>query len=167
MTLYTIQSARFEKFNKNQPFWGDKYSAALNADSHPLGSQLDANNDWIYVHEVELLTDGLSPHIFDTTNPDHHLYLNGLGDAESNKFYTNLSLGEWSYRVMQKPKIRSRLIQAHFIGYISKMNGCELLSFYDPNKYQWGLSQSWDYSYLIDEYDDLKGDGGIYEFNNN
>ena len=66
MTLYTIAPEQIQLLN-NQPFWDCKYMAALNADSHPLSDVYDDHKKWIYVHEVELLTDPAEfwPHVFD------------------------------------------------------------------------------------------------------
>lgn len=165
MTLYTIQASKFDSYYPNQPFWGDKYAAALSADSHPIGTDLDLKREWIYVYEVELLTDGLYPHIFDYKQIDHHLYFNGL--ETSHDFYYDLSIGDWNYRLFQGEKIQKRLLDAYFIGYVAKMNGIELLSFFDANQYEFKIIQSWDYSKLIDEYDDMSSDGDIFEYNNN
>jgi len=168
MTLYTIGSKRMKTFEENQPFWGDRFGAALCTDSHIIADNLDNNGEWIFVHEVELLTDSidLDAHILDYKNPDNHYYFNGLESGDLTKFYNNLSIGEWNFRLFQSEPIQERLRKFKFLGYISKMMDIELLTLFDADQFEWKFCRKWDYSEILDEYDNLNDNKG-YEFHNN
>ncbi len=156
MKLYTIGSENLT-LNKEQPFWGDKFAAALNADSHPLSIDLDNDAEWIFVHEVEILTKGLQ--FFEYYNPDDHIYFEDL--RKEPKFYKDLALDRWNYRLFQPRDIKKRLRRALFNGYVSKINDFDLLTLFDAYNIDIKPLRKQCYALILDEYDELKGGGGI------
>jgi len=156
MKLYTIGAEKLT-LNKEQPFWGDKFAAALNADSHPLAIDLDNAGAWIHVHEVEILTNNLQ--FFEYYNPDDHIYFEDL--RNNPKFYKDLALDRWNYRLFQPRDIKKRLRKALFNGYVSKINDCDMLTLFDAYNVDIKHNRKQCYALILDEYEDLKGEGGI------
>ena len=163
MKLYTINPYNKRNFNlaPNQPFWYDKHSAALNADSHPLSDIIDSKGEWVCVHEVELVNQDLN--FFKHNNSDDHIYFENLEIAKEPCFFYDLSIGRWSFRLFQHPSIQNRLKDALFGGFTSKMNDTELLTIFDASNYKWRFTgKAYDYTDLIEDYDKRKGlDGGM------